>query len=80
MAQSDAAREGLQPINPMNNLGANTHDTLPHRQDIRPPQNDRAFTTAMAATHDLLVMNHRPDLAPEFIPTRTAVRARPSAP
>jgi hypothetical protein len=64
----------------MNNLGANTHGTLPHRQDIRLPAKDRAFTTTMAATHDLLVMNHRPDLAPEFVPARTAVRAQPSAP
>jgi hypothetical protein len=65
----------------MNNPGADTPTFLPRRQDLRQPAENRAFIiTAVAATHDLLVMNHRPDLAPEFNPPRTAVRARQSAP
>ena len=65
----------------MNNTGADTPYTLPLRREIIRPDKDRTFIiAAVAATHDLLVMNQRPDLAPDYTPARTAVRTRPFAP
>lgn len=69
-----AGERATKTANPMKDTGAQPTENALNAEE-------RAFIlAAVAATHDLLVMNQRPDLAPEFVPARAAIRLRPNAP